>query len=96
MKKVSIQLKTGSCCIQSAAKRELRRISLEILYSAEENVSPVLSEQFELLEDFLKSTDFNKLRASDGRFAGIKDGLCILHRNDDDKPVITVRDSFNN
>jgi len=90
MKEVSVLLKTGGHCIQSAAKTELRRISLVILYSPDNNVPPDLIEQFELLEDFLNNTDFNMLRASDERYAGIVDAVCDLGRSEDGKPVIKV------
>ncbi len=92
MKEVSVQLKTGGHCIQSAAKIELRRLSLVILYSPDDNVPPVLTEQFELLEEFLKNTDFNELRASDERYSGITDAICILSRDKDGNPVIKTGD----
>lgn len=90
MKKLTVQLKTGGHCIKSAAKNELKRISLIILSSDDDNLPSVLTEQYELLEEFLNNTDFNKLRASDEIYAGIKEGLCTLSRGEDGKPVIRI------
>jgi hypothetical protein len=92
MKEVTVHLKTGGHCIQSAAKSELRRISLVILYSPDDNAPPVLTEQFKLLEGFIENTDFNKLRASDERYTGITDAICILSRDRDGNPVIKTGD----
>jgi len=90
MKNVIVQLKTGGHCIQGAAKVEFRRITQLILESTEDMVSPVLVEQFELLTEFLENADFNKLRASDERYAGITEAICILRRGDDGKPVVEI------
>lgn len=92
MKEVTVQLKTGGHCIQSAAKIELRLIALSVLYSPDDIPPPVLTEQFELLEEFLKNTDFKVLRTSDERYAGIEDAICILSRGKDNKPVIAIED----
>ncbi len=91
MGKTSVLLTTGGHCIQSAAKDEFRRITRIILDSADNDILPVLAEQLELLKEFLENTDFNTLRASDERLAGIIDAECILERNGNGKPVVTVK-----
>ena len=92
MMEVSIKLKTGGHCIQSAAKIEFRRITMMILEATDDTVPQVLTEQLELLTDFLESTDFNRLRGSDDRYAGITDAICILARGEDGKPFLKVID----
>ncbi len=90
MDSLIIKLKTGDHCIQTAAKNELRRISDIIMFAPEGNVSDTLGEQYELLEDFLNITDFNRLRSSDQRYAGITPSICILSRDDSGNPVISI------
>ena len=90
MKKVFVILKTGGHCIQSAAKNEFRRITMIILESTSDTVPQVLTEQLELLTDFLENTDFNRLRGSDGRYEGITDAICTLSRGEDGKPEVTI------
>lgn len=91
MKKVSVLLKTGGHCIQTAAKNELRRITDLILESGDDNIPSPAAEQVELLTEFLMNTDFNRLRASDDRFAGITGAECILERNSAGKPVVQFK-----
>lgn len=90
MKKVSVQLKTGGHCIQTSARNELRKISDAIMFSGNDEIIPGMAEQYKLLEDFLNHTDFNKLRASDERFAGIIEAVCTISRSDDGQTVIEV------
>lgn len=85
-----IKLEAGGHCIHSAAKEELRRMAADILNSADDQVSPLMKENYELLEEFLTVTDFNALRASDQRYTGAADAVCILGRNADGRPVIRI------
>lgn len=90
MKKTSVILKTGGHCIQSSAKNELSRITVIILNSEEGSVPLEIMERYELLEEFLKYTDFSRLRASDERYSGIIPGICIIVRDENGRPVITA------
>lgn len=90
MKGVTVQLKTGGHCIKRAAEDEMRRISALILDFTGDNVSTELTDRFLLLDEFLKNTDFNKLRFSDERLAGIVPAACILGRDERGKPVVKV------
>ncbi len=94
MKEVSVSLKTGGHCIQSAAKIEFRRITMIILEFTDDTVPQILTDQLELLTEFLENTDFNGLRASDERYAGIIDAVCTLSRDEDGKPVIKINQQF--
>jgi hypothetical protein len=92
MENVSVILKTGEHCIQGAAKSEFRRITMMILESTGDEISPVLAEQIELLTDFLEKSDFGELRSSDERLAGTVEAVCILRRGTDGNTVIMFND----
>lgn len=92
MNEISILLKTGGHCIQTSAKNEFSRITDFILNSMDETVSPEVEYKLELLRDFLETSDFNNLRASDKRLSGITEGTCILSRGEDGKPAIKITD----
>ncbi len=92
MANVSVILKTGGHCIQAAAKSEFRRITLMILESTGDEISPVLAEQIELLTDFLEKSDFGELRSSDERLAGTVESVCILRRDANGNSVIMFDD----
>ena len=88
MKDTTVTLHTGTHCIETAAKNEFRKIAESILSADDEKTVTVLSDQLELLREFIESSDFNSLRASDERLAGITPGLCIIGRNMAGIPVI--------
>ena len=92
MGRVTVTLHTGGHCIETAAKNEFRRIT-ELLLSTEDE--PVLNEsapKLELLREFIETADFNALRASDERLAGIKPGYCVIGRNTEGVPVAVPAD----
>jgi hypothetical protein len=88
MKDVIVTLITGAHCVETAAKNELRRLT-ELLMETED-VSEVnsLGEKLELLREFLETADFNALRSSDERLAGIKPGQCIISGEKGMKPFV--------
>jgi hypothetical protein len=92
MKKISVKLITGEHCIQGAAKNELRRLSDIILNSDDDNIHQDSGDQFVLLTEFLETADFKLLRASSESFSGAVESTCILRRDEDGKPVISVMD----
>ena len=88
MKDTTVTLHTGAHCIETAAKNEFRKIAEIILSADEEETVAVLSDQLELLRDFIESGDFNSLRSLDERLSGIKPGCCIVGRDKTGTPVI--------
>jgi len=90
MTKIQVTLHTGTHCVETEAKTMLRRITGLILETNDELAVRELGEQLELLNEFIGTTDFNKLRASDERYAGIVEAVCILSRGKDGNPVIEV------
>ncbi len=92
MSDISVILKTGDHCIQGAAKSEFRKITMMILESTGDEISPVLAEQIELLTDFLEKSDFGELRSSDDRLSGTVETVCILKRDENGNPVIMFND----
>lgn len=81
MGKVIVYLNTDGHCIQTAARSELKRLTDNILLT--DDATTELMEQVGLLTSFLQTADFNKLRATDTRLAGIDSSEFTLSRGDD-------------
>lgn len=90
MAKIQIKLHTGTHCVETEAKNMLRRITELILNTDDETEVCELGIQLELLREFVETADFNYLRASDERYAGMVEAVCILSRCKNGKPVIDV------
>lgn len=89
MENLSVILHTGRHCIETGAKNEFRRISGELIESEDEACVDLLAARLELLREFIETADFNALRSSDERLAGLVPGICTLSRKDDGLPGIT-------
>ena len=88
MQNVTLTLQTGTHCIETEAKHELRRLTDMLLETEDESAARESGEQLELLTEFLERSDFNALRSSDERLAGIRPGLCVIGRDSMGKPVV--------
>jgi hypothetical protein len=88
MRQVKLHLKDH--CIETEAKRELRRL-MNIFF--ESGSSPAdLIESIDILEKFLARSDFPSLRMSDLRLSGDNESIVYITADEED----TVRLSFEN
>ncbi len=79
-------------CIEHAARDAYNRMAARIM-AADGPHDPAEVARLELLHDFLKSADFALLRSSDERLSGIKNALCVLKRNGEGIPCVSVIES---
>ncbi len=92
MNSITVKLHTGEHCIETSAKIELRRLTDILLQSDAEKTDPELEKQIELLLHFLKNSDFNILRASDDRFAGVTPSDCIIKWDEKSNAIVILPD----
>lgn len=85
---VTVPLNLAGHCIETAAKKEFKRLMDLCFCSPSED--PARENALELLREFIETADFPTLRASDGRLAGIGEVPCILQRNDRGEPVLVI------
>lgn len=77
---VTIKLELNGHCIETAAKKKLQQLLNAMIHSDPED--PNLQAQYQLLYNFLHTTDFKHLRASDERFTGIVPSVCEIYVDD--------------
>ncbi len=75
-------------CIETEAKRELRRITELLISTDDESVIKIAAASLELLREFLETADFNSLRSSDERLAGIRPGCCKIGYDSAGRPGV--------
>ncbi|HPS58601.1 MAG TPA: hypothetical protein PK514_10895 [Spirochaetota bacterium] len=85
---VTVTLHTGTHCIETGAKNEFRRLTTLLLESCDERDVIESGRQLELLREFIGTADFNKLRSSDERLAGISPGKCVIAWSRDGKAAV--------
>lgn len=85
-----IRLHLNGHCIETEAKRELRRLTDD--YFDEKGDPGELEERIELLRGFLTGSDFGKLRSSDERLSGTVESYCTIIKNPDGTFSIQFRD----
>ncbi len=76
MKPLRVTLHLTGHCIETAAKMEMRRLT--DLYFNTNNDPDALLKKIELLQEFIKKSDFQKLRSGDERFSGAKEATICL------------------
>ncbi len=74
-----ITLHLNGHCIETAARRELKRL-MDACFDGEGDISP-LEESLELLGEFLSTQDFKALRSSDSRLDGTVESTVHLTRD---------------
>lgn len=79
-------------CIEHAARDEYKRMAARIM-AADDPPDPADEARLALLLDFFNSADFALLRSSDERLSGIKKARCILKRNEEGIPCVSVFES---
>ncbi|MBN2160142.1 MAG: hypothetical protein JW807_12160 [Spirochaetes bacterium] len=90
MEETTIELLLGDgCCIECAAKRTYNAMVLHLM-TAEEAPAPDVEGRLDLLLEFLETSDFSRLRGSDEALDGTSNSRCLLRRDDDGKPLLTV------
>ncbi|HOK02000.1 MAG TPA: hypothetical protein PKX79_05595 [Spirochaetota bacterium] len=89
MDETIVTLYTGEHCIETSAKNEFKSLTEKLLTCDDEKECEVLGAKLELLRNFLENSNFNELRSSDERLAGIIPGYCIIHR--DQKGDATIK-----
>ncbi|HOP28536.1 MAG TPA: hypothetical protein P5120_03640 [Spirochaetota bacterium] len=92
MKNITVTLHTGEHCIETSAKIEFRRLTDLLLQSDTDNIDSDIEEKIELLLNFLENSDFNILRASDERLAGITPSDCIIKWDKNNTAVVKLPD----
>jgi hypothetical protein len=90
MNNITVTLHTGEHCIETSAKIEFRRLTDLLLESETDNTGSDLEQRIELLLHFLKNSDFNMLRASDERLAGIIPADCIIKWDDKNRSIVII------
>jgi hypothetical protein len=92
MNEITVTLHTGEHCIETSAKIEFRRLTGILLQSDAGRTYHDLEKQFELLHHFLTDSDFNSLRGSDDRLAGITPAECIIIYDSNGNAVVEIPD----
>jgi hypothetical protein len=87
---IEIILKLSYFCIETAARKEFKRL-LDLMFSTNEaGDESVLAEKIELLRNFLLKYNFNDLRASDARLSGSIESVVIIFRDINGEPVFKI------
>jgi hypothetical protein len=68
-------------CIETEAKRELDKLMSGYFNMDGKKTAALIEEQIELISEFLKVSDFKKLRASDSRLSGGQKSEVLLYRD---------------
>jgi hypothetical protein len=89
---VRVELHTGDHCIETAAKNEFRRLMDSYFAAPPGRQEQGIEEKLALLRDFLDTSDFPALRASDPRLSGYRESRIRITR-DARKRVILLFDS---
>lgn len=69
-------------CIETAAKMEYRRLMGDY-FASDTTRSAEIEDKIALLKEFVESSDFPALRASDERLSGTIDSRVTLYRDED-------------
>jgi hypothetical protein len=85
-----VKLHLKDHCIETEAKRELRRL-MNIFFESD-NPPEDLIESIDILEKFLTRSDFPSLRSSDMRLSGDIESIVCITRDEEDN----LRVSFEN
>lgn len=75
---VTVTLHITAHCVETEARNEFRRLTGLMLESCDEPSVTETGRRLELLREFLGTADFNRLRSSDERLAGIRPGRCVI------------------
>lgn len=92
MNSIIVILNTGGHCIETSAKNEFRRLTDLLLQSDTDNIDSDLEQKIELLLHFLKNSDFNMLRSSDERLAGITPSECLVKWDNNKNSIVIFAD----
>lgn len=88
MNSTGIKLHLKNHCIETASKKELKRLTDTYLESTD---SPDdILKMIELLQDFIKQSDFPALRAGDERLSGIKESIVKISRGESGNIIINI------
>jgi len=85
---LQVKLHLHDHCIETEAKRELKR--LMDLYFESDDESQGIEEQIEILEKFLNRSDFPTLRASDERLSGVVESVVYISVDEDDMVQLQI------
>lgn len=86
---VTVNLHIKSHCIETEARNEFGRLMDR--YFSTDDIEGELDEKIELLRDFLESSDFPRLRASDLRLSGGQESDVMIKRNEDGRIILEIR-----
>ncbi len=85
---VTVNLHIKSHCIETEARNEFGRLMDR--YFSTDDIEGELDEKIELLRDFLESSDFPKLRASDLRLSGGQESDVVIKRSEDGRITLDI------
>jgi hypothetical protein len=88
MNETMVVLHLKDCCIESAVKKEYKRL-MDLCFAADENEKySGIEEQIGLLAEFLGLADFPSLRALDDRLSGERESRVTIGYDDMGRPGI--------
>ena len=79
---IRIKLELKDHCIETVAKRELKR--LIVLYFEDDESTFEIVNRIEILQRFLNESDFPTLRSSDIRLSGDVESIVYISQDEDD------------
>lgn len=83
-----IHLGLSGHCIETAARKEFKRLMDEYFAGAGESVG--LEERLALLREFIDTSDFQALRASDERLSGAMECAVTVYRDGRGGPALRI------
>jgi hypothetical protein len=86
MRIATIKLHLKEHCIETAAKKELNNITY--LYFNTNKNPDILLKKIELLQAFIKQSNFPELRSSDERLSGIKEAFVRISMEENNKIIL--------
>ncbi len=79
MPPLNIKIHLKDYCIETGIKKKLKELTYSYLEGYDEENS--ILQEIELLQEFIKQTDFPGLRTSDERLAGIRESFVTISRD---------------
>ncbi len=76
---MNVKLHLKNHCIETEAKKKLKNL-IDFYFESSNNQNSILY-RIELLQQFIKESDFPKLRASDEKFSGAIESIVCIYRD---------------
>ena len=85
---MTIKLHLFKHCIETEAKNKFKSL-MDQCFNSEE-IDDKLKDQVEIIRQFIKESDFKKLRASDKRLTGEIESDVIIKRNESGRVILEI------